>query len=115
EGFAHRVGVILPGFGETDLAVEAAEQRQAEMLLELADAMADRGGCQMQFGGSRLEAHVTGSRVEGLEGQQGRQSFGHAARLGAKIRLKSVTWRHAARSITSRVKPSPDRCRCASR
>jgi hypothetical protein len=53
--------------------VGAHEQGGADGTLEIADAMADRRGREMQRRGRGLEALQADHRIEGLQGQQQRR------------------------------------------
>ncbi len=71
--FGRRLVQRLPLLGEAQLAVVAAEQRHAELLLQGLDLAADRGLGDEQLGGRLGEAQVTGGSLEAFQQVERRQ------------------------------------------
>ena len=85
--------------GQLDGAVQATEQRAAEMLLELLDLVAERRRGDEQLLGGLAEAHVPGGRLKGAKRGQRRQALAHprlnpVEPIGRKTRLRAPAYKH---------------------
>jgi hypothetical protein len=79
-------GIDQPRFlGELDRAGVAVEQGEPQALLQSADLVAERGRRHVQLPRGLREAQMTGRRLEGAQGIEGRQRPGHRA-LGFLMR-----------------------------
>ena len=111
EGLGELRQRTAPGLGQDQAAGEAAEQGDAEIGLELADLLADRGRGHRELVGSLGEALVAGGGLEGAQGTQGRQAAAHdAARARRKARSGALRvsrrGAHGTRPRASAVRPS---------
>ena len=71
-------GIDQPArIGQLDRAGAAMEQRQAELLLQRADLMAERGGRHMQFVGGFGETQMPRDRLEGAQRIERRKRLAH--------------------------------------
>ena len=64
----HGAQQLLAGLREGDRPNAAGEERAAQIVLQLADAVADGGGGQVQFGCGQLEAFEAGCCLESVQG-----------------------------------------------
>ena len=72
-----QAGIDQPaGIGQFDRAGAAVKQRQAELLLQRADLVAERGGRHVQFVGGLGEAQMAGDRLEGAQRIERRKRLG---------------------------------------
>ena len=76
KAFGKVLGDPLAVLGQRNRPVSTAEQRQPELGLQVADAVADGGGCQAQLLRRAREAQAPGRRLEGLQSGQRRQAVG---------------------------------------
>ena len=65
------------GIRQRQPAATAHEQRQADVVLEQPDLVADRGGGDPEFGRGLRNAHVPGGHFEGPQGIEGREGTSH--------------------------------------
>ena len=73
-----QAGIDQPaGIGQLDRAGAAVKQRQAELLLQRADLVAERGGRDVQFVGRLGEAQMAGDRLEGAQRIERRKRLAH--------------------------------------
>jgi len=70
EGLLQALHQASGGDGRADLPAFADEQRDAELLFELTDLVADRAVGDAQLGGSPAEMRVAGGAFEGSQGRQ---------------------------------------------
>jgi hypothetical protein len=66
--------------GQPEAACQALEQGMAEMLLEGADLVADRGRGQVEVERGLGKAQTAGARLEGAQPVQRGQTVGHGSR-----------------------------------
>ena len=73
----NRAQWIGNGIGQDQVAAVALEDRHAEMVLEMADLVADRRRRNMQLVRCSRDAQMTGGGFKGTQGIQGWQGAGH--------------------------------------